>query len=91
MGDQTTVGYAADVEMRAVNDLPITAVDPGTLDIEGVDVLGSARVQNADKQGGVWSLQLDANFPTRALSVAEVDERLEPGTYALVRVEGDDA
>lgn len=89
--DQTTVPYSADLEPGDVDDLPLTAVAIDGIELEGADVLGAATVQDADPEGGVWSVDLEAGFATRALSVAEVDERLEPGTYALVRVEGDDA
>lgn len=80
--DQETIGAQRGEEE------PIRSASPDELDmmIDGAEALGAARVTDTDKTGGVRALTLDAEFSTASVHIANVDERLEEGTYALVRV-----
>lgn len=84
--DLTTVSMKSGVDPE---DAPLAPADPVDVEIDSGEVMGAVRVANADERGGVWDLTLTAGFATRALDVVEVDDRLTPGTYAVVRLDGD--
>lgn len=87
-GDRRTVDLDVDADVDP-EDAPLKPADPEGLEIEGGEVLGCVQVDSASRYGGLWGLSLSANFATGGLDAVTVDERLETGTYAVVRVDGD--
>lgn len=69
-------------------DPPVQPVDIDEFGLDGVSVLGALEVLETDKDGGAWRIDVDVSFSMFAVEAVRVDERLEEGTYALVRVDG---
>lgn len=90
MTDQTTVELAEGLSDELRAKAPILPSDLVGERLEG-EVLGAVHVQDMDKYGGSGALRLVASFPTHEMDVAEVRERLEPGAYALVRLDDEGA
>lgn len=95
MGDQRTVDLRDDLSEDLREQAPVLPSPYADVENVGVtgEVMGAIEVQDADKYGGTWGLRLVADFAAQGMDVVEVDERLEEGTYVLLRVdeEVDDA
>ena len=90
--DQKTVHVKDDLDESLEEKAPILPsplADADHTEVSG-EVMGAVEVRNADRYGGTWGLRLVADFPVQAMDVVEVSDRLEPGTYALVRVDEDE-
>lgn len=86
--DQTTVDMT---EERDPADAPVQPVDIGEIEVSNAEVLGAVEVNESEENnGGPMGLDLSVNFPWFNVDAAEVHDRLERGTYALVRLDGDE-
>lgn len=86
--DLRTVHVKDDIDEDLLSKAPVAPselADAGQTTVDG-GVMGAVTVQDVSKSG-TWNLELSAGFATYALDVVTVDDRLEPGTYVLMRVD----